>query len=174
MAKNTAPVNASNASNTANDDMPDFANWTDRQVSFAPYWHPAPGDKFFGKIIAIDMRNPEFIRLQFQCLQNELTCQRGPAAEGNEVVVHKGETFSMSVYSALADELTFQLQSGISPPTYIEAQKKVKTATGKDCWQFRCRVSPEDNAKLNALYPAWQKDRASLGTESLARPALET
>jgi hypothetical protein len=170
MAKpTTAPVNTSNA---AADDMPDFASWTDRQVTFVPYWHPNQGDKFYGKIVGIDMRNPEFVRLQFQCLQNELKCQRGPVAEGNEVIVRKGENFSMSVYSALADELTFQLQSGISPPTFIEAQKKVKTSSGKDCWQFRCRVSPEDNAKLVALYPAWQKERAG-ELSGDTRPALE-
>ena len=167
---NKAPV----ATKSAASDMPDFAQWTDRQVSFAPYWHPEPGDKFYGKIVAIDMRNPEFVRLQFQCLQPELACQRGPAAEGNEVLVKKGENFSMSVYSALADELTFQLQSGVSPATLIEAQKKVKTSTGKDCWQFRCRVSPEDNAKLVALYPAWQKERAQAISGVSDRPALES
>lgn len=179
MAKtqNTAPVQTANA-NAAADDMPDFSTWTDRQIGFAPYWTPVEGESMFGKIVAVDMRDPEFVRYQFICLQPELLCHRGPVEGGEEVMVKKGDTFSMSVYSQLADEMLFHLESGISPPTKITAKTKSKTATvGRTVWNFRCQVSNEDDAKLRVLQPAWQKSRAlgmsGVGTAATERPKLD-
>jgi hypothetical protein len=139
------------------DALPNFDEWTDEQIGFAPYWKPAPGKSFYGAPVAIDMRDPAFIRYQFMALDN-IECQRGPADEedpnAEKVVVKKGETFSVSVYHATRDLFDQYLQFSeetLKPvPVQVIAVKTVKTANQPKCWQFRARTSPPMRLELDA------------------------
>lgn len=156
--------------------MPDFDKWTDEQIGFAPYWKPGPGLWFYGAPVAIDMRDPKFIRYQF-IAGLETPCRRGPGDEDDEraenVTVPKGGTFSISVYYSLRDAFDEYLQygadSGQPIMVRVDALKTVPTKNQPKCWQFRARLAPEQSKQL----AAWRTKHRKVLPPPADREALE-
>ncbi len=185
MAKQTATANAASTTETepegvknptAEKGMPDFDKWSEEQIGFAPYWKPEVGKWFYGMPIAIDMRDPKFIRYQFVA-GLDTPCQRGPSDEEDErseqVVVKKGETFSLSVYYSLRDVfdeyLNYGAQSGKPVLVRVDALRTVPTKNQPKCWQFKARVSPEQKKELTA----WRQKNVKVLPRGEERPELE-
>jgi hypothetical protein len=182
MAKQTAAAETEPTNEVKNPTiekgMPDFDKWSDEQIGFAPYWKPEVGKWFFGMPIAIDMRDPKFIRYQFVA-GADTPCQRGPSDEDDErseaVTVKKGETFSLSVYFSLRDMfdqyLEYGAQTGKPVLVRVDALRTVPTKNQPKCWQFRARVSPEQKKELTA----WRaKNVKVLPAAAAERPELES
>ena len=135
-----------------NDD--NYADWSEEQIGFAPYWEPNEGLGFVGTPVAIDARDPDFVRFLF-IAQQDIECFRGSAASAESVLVKKGERFSIGSYFALVDALgeflTFQQTTGKPLTVRVDAVRKVKTAKKQDCWQFRVRVKPSDAPALKVV-----------------------
>jgi hypothetical protein len=176
MAKSTVSEESSVKNPTIEKGMPDFDKWSEEQVGFAPYWKPAEGKWFFGMPIAIDMRDPKFVRYQF-IAGADTPCQRGPSDEEDErseaVTVKKGETFSLSVYYSLRDVFDQYLQFGSDTEKPIlcrvDAVRTVPTKNQPKCWQFKVRVSPEQKKELTA----WRAKNVKVLAAGSERPALE-
>lgn len=167
---------------SADDGLPDFSTWTPLQIGFAPYWHPEPGKKFYGELIARDERDPEFTRYLVRTLRTE-TCRRGPnnddtekGAIGEEVIVNKGDTFSISVYFSLAEEFNFHLyyadKTGNHVPILVEAEKKVRTKKGQDVWLWKVLCEPTVKKQLDGKRDDYR--RFVTGTDEENRPELES
>jgi hypothetical protein len=156
--------------------MPDFDKWSEEQIGFAPYWKPQEGKWFFGAPIAIDMRDPKFVRYQF-IAGADTPCQRGPSEEDDErseqVMVKKGETFSLSVYYSLRDVfdeyLRYGAETGKPVLVRVDALKTVPTKNQPKCWQFKARISPEQKAALTT----WRAKNVKVLSAPVERPALE-
>ncbi len=142
-------------------DLPDFSKWTAHQIGFAPYWKPGePGAWCYMKIVAVDNRNPLFVRYHCTALK-ETECRRGPGNDnadegptGEVVIVKAGDAFSISVYHALREEFNFFLyarsQHGIDVPMKLTATKKVATkhVEGRKVWNWELLSNPEARPAL--------------------------
>ncbi len=176
MAKQTATT--ADDMNPKMDGLPDFSKWSEEQIGFAPYWKPGIGRWFFGAPVAIDMRDPKFVRYQF-IAGADTPCQRGPSDEDDEasekVLVKKGETFSLSVYYALRDVfdqyLQFSQDTGKPVNVRVDALRTVPTKNQPKCWQFKAIVSPEQKKALTE----WRSKNVKFlsGQSEGDRPALE-
>lgn len=173
----TAPNENKNMGSLGGD--PDFSTWTERQIGFAPYWKPKTGESAFASLVARD-DSGEWTRLQLVA-HRDLMCRRGPGnddetegATGEEVLVKKGETFSISVYYSLEEEFAYHLylagKLGRAIPMLLTATKKTKTGSGNQVWNWKLQVSPEDNSLLMKHQVEYKQLQA--GGVS-ARPALE-
>jgi len=149
----------------------DYSNWTEEQINFAPYWKPAPGKWFSGTLTDVDLRDPKFIRYQFQSLET-IECHRGPGDESNDrhekVMVHAGEKFSISVYKALENIFSDYLAVPFPVQVRVDVIRKDKTADGKDFWKLGAKVPPDTSKKL----AEYRKAKAMKGAAK-ARPSLE-
>jgi hypothetical protein len=147
--KKTAAANPAPMKGAAADGEIDTSNWEKEETGFAPYWTPAPGKKFLATPMGRDDRDPEFVRYQMRLEQAELECQSGPKDDPTPVIVKKGDTFTVSVYTQLDDKFNEYMESGIFPILQCIALKEVKTKTvGQTCWTFDLRVSPTDKQKI--------------------------
>lgn len=139
-----------------NGDLLNFAEWSEEQIGFAPYWAPEETEEgqdkpyFVGHIVARDERNPEMVTFLFQALQ-EVQCLRGPREERNVVNVAKGEYFSVSVYRGLEGTFIQYLESGINPPIYVQARNKskVKSDPKRTFWNFTLKVPQNFKLQLD-------------------------
>ncbi len=173
---NPKKSDVSDVKNPTVEGLPDFDKWTDEQIGFAPYWQPGIGKWFFGMPVAIDMRDPKFIRYQF-IAGADTPCKRGPSDEENErsesVVVKKGETFSLSVYYSLRDIFDQYLQYGAETGkpvlVRVDALKTVPTKNQPKCWQFRARLDPVQSKAL----AVWRLKNMKVLPPAAERPALE-
>lgn len=156
--------------------MPNFDEWSEEQIGFAPYWKPEVGKWFYGAPVAIDMRDPKFVRFQFIAYA-DTPCQRGPSDEENEnseqVIVPKGGTFSLSVYYSLRDVfeeyLRYGAESGKPVPVRVDALRTVPTKNQPKCWQFQARVAKDVKAALTA----WRAKNVKVLPPAAERPAME-
>lgn len=141
----------------------DTSKWTEEQVSFAPYWEPAPGAKIIARLIQKDVDPEErtFARYLLQAGE-DIECARGPADEQEKVTVKKGEHFTVSVYYSLQGLFDFYLETGLRPWMQLIALEKVDTSkAGQKVWRWKLLVSPEDKKKADQL-------RAQLQAKMLA------
>ncbi len=135
----------------------DYDKWTDEQIGFAPYFKPIEEAWFAGMAVAIDVRDPKFIRYQFVAAE-DTECQRGPADENNpraeKLIVKKGERFSVSCYYTLRDifdeYLNYGADTGVGMIVRVDCLQKVPTKNQPAVWQFRARLSPEQSKLMNA------------------------
>jgi hypothetical protein len=154
--------------------LPDFDKWDKIQTGFAPYWHPEPGKFCFGRVVAKDARNPKFVRyLLVAACDHE--CRRGPkndesseGAVGEWVKVKAGETFSITDYHSVSDELDLQLfmlmKHDIQFPVRILAEKKKKTnhpEGNRSVWEFDVRNDPKFTPLLTKHRGEYMKLKAS-------------
>jgi hypothetical protein len=173
VAKNTAQVTSSSPEQVR--ELPPFDQWTELQIGFAPYWEPTVGGSFVGEIIAIDARDPAFVRCQFRAL-TPVKCRRGPANDdlqmgpvGEDVIIDTDETFSMSVYHSLAEELQFQAdyraKTAKPVPIKVTAVRKSKTKNDRLVWNFKVTTPKAVAAELNAYRSSY---KATLNAPSKA------
>jgi hypothetical protein len=130
-------ANDKNVKNTAAG-MPDFSGFVETATGFPPYWNPEPGKKFFGQVVGIDFRDPDFIRYTLLAGM-DMDCATGPADDATPVKVLKGERFNVSVYASLP------LDRFLGEYILVESIKKVKGGKG-DMWRFKLLSSPETKA----------------------------
>lgn len=135
---------------TANGQVPNFDNWQEEQVGFAPYWNPEEEKWFYAQIIEKDERDPNFVRYLMRAGM-DTPCKRGSDANQEDVLVKAGEYFTISVYYSLQGAFDFYLETGIRPFMKVIALKEVKTKTsGQTCWTWKLLVSPESKKQLEA------------------------
>ena len=178
MAATTNPKAPANATNKAPQsatkaDEIDFSTWEEEQVGFAPYWNPEPGKFFVGTPVARDERDPSFLRYLIKAAV-DTQCKRGPVDEAEEVLVKKGEFFSVSVYYALAEPFDAILENFTSKGTDILAKvtaiKTAKTKEKNDVWQWKMHLPPEHKKLMTAMKETVRK--AALA-EANERKAIE-
>jgi len=148
--------------------------WEEVQVGFAPYWSPEENAFFVGYVVARDDRQPDFVRYLVQAYQ-DTKCQRGPVDGAEDVLVKKGEYFTVSVYHALAEPFDFMLANftakGDPAPLRMQALKKVKTSTvGQTCWTWKMTMPPDYKKKYLAMR---DEERRALAADATERKALE-
>ncbi len=142
--------------------LPDFDKWDKIQTGFAPYWHPEPNKYCFGRVVAKDIRNPKFTRYLLVAACDH-DCRRGPKNEdatngeamGEWVKVKAGQTFSITDYHSISEELDLQLfmlmKYDIQFPVRILAERKKKTAHpdgNRTVWEFDVRNEPKHTPLL--------------------------
>lgn len=175
---NTAPVVSGVVAGAAN--SPDFDQWDDVQIGFAPYFHPMKGSFIVAAIIGKDARDPKFVRYQFKALQDTM-CRRGPANDdaeegdvGEDVLVKAGDTFSMSVYYSLSDEFDLHLWASAKSqqpiPVRVECSHKTKTKNDRQVWNFKMKIPKTATALLQPLRDEWRQLKNG---DVAARPQLE-
>jgi hypothetical protein len=146
-----------NGTNTQSEEIPNFEGWVTEEVGFAPYWTPAPGEKCYATLVARDERDPEFVRYLL-IAGMPIRCHRGPREGGEEVIVNKGEQFSMSAYVQLDQPFMQYLNLGVPVPMLLTAKEKVKGGQGS-VWVWDIKVSPETKAMLTAARQTAALDR---------------
>lgn len=119
--------------------------WEDESVGFPPYWSPAPGAAFRGKLMLRDDRDPEFVRYVFQNTNNlPLECATGKTDDAEQVMVQPGELFTVSLYAALPFDMMFGLEC------LLLAKDKVETSkAGREVWRWRMILPPEAKKQLH-------------------------
>lgn len=138
---------APNATNTAAtgtsiDDV-NLEGYVEESVGFNPYWKAEEGASFFGTVLAFDDHDPNFKRwtLQSHC---DLECFQGSKADGEAILVKKGEFFSVSDYGGLPLSRFYGLQ------VFVTAREKVTIKGGRTLWKWQVRVDPKVKALLDA------------------------
>lgn len=130
----------------------DLSGMEDEQVGLPPYWGPSEeamnqgvAQGFYAKVAAFDDKDPEFHRYVMQSMQPELLCHRGPADGAEEMMVKKGEFFSISDYNGLP----LGQYMGLGP-IFVYVKDKVATATaGRSVWVWGVKVDKATKAVLN-------------------------
>jgi len=168
------PANATNKAPNGNANEIDFSTWEEEQVGFAPYWNPEEGKFFVGTVVARDERDPEFLRYLIKAVVDTV-CKRGPVDEAEEILVRKGEFFSISVYHALAEPFDFILENftarGVDIQMKLTAVKEAKTKTqGRTVWQWKMHLPPEHKKMLTV---AKETVRKAALAEASERKAIE-
>lgn len=141
--------------------LPDFSGWQERQVGFSPFWRPEAKQWFFGQVIDLDDRDPEFVR--YLCVAGmDLDCYTGSEEAGTlkPVKVHKGDTFTISVYSQLKEEFDLYLAADFPVPVRVEALEKIKGGKGH-VWLYKVQVAPETNNLLKAFKAKMRESQLS-------------
>jgi hypothetical protein len=138
----------------------------DESISLPPYWQPDEealeqgiAQGFHGRLVGFDDKDPAFPRY---VLINEgpkdLTCKRGPSAEAEDVIVHKGEHFTCSVYDGLP------LGDYAHLPVLVYVKDKVSTSTaGRTVWIWGMKVNSETQKILQARRAEAAKDSNAIG-----------
>jgi hypothetical protein len=120
--------------------------WAKEQVGFPPYWSPLREDSlFFGRIVALDTRQPDFQRFVVQSTKFPIFCRLGPSDDADKVMVPSGDFFTVSAYAGLPLEDFFDVE------VCVRAIKKRKLpgneASGgvkRDLWTWEVKVEPKD------------------------------
>jgi len=132
-------------------DPKQFADWTEEQVGFAPYFSAAEGAKFYAVPVELDNRQPKFVRVLFMA-EHDTACFTGPTDDQTPTVVKKGEFFTLSLYAGLEEKFVEYLSCPFPVPCLVECKEKVRIADGEDgprfFWKWSIKVSPETAKKL--------------------------
>lgn len=145
--------------------------WLEESTGFAPYWTPEIGKSFRAMVIDIDSTDPTFVRYILQNMSEEpITCQRGPAADAEEVSVGFGEQFTCSAYASL-DLLKF---IGEEIKLLVHGNRKLpanELSEGKprDLWIWKILVSPETSKRL----AKYRQEEAKMLREAAVKARME-
>jgi hypothetical protein len=124
--------------------------WSRQQVGFPPYWSPMrEGSLFFGRIVALDTRQPDFYRYIVQATKFPMFCKLGPTDDAEKIMVPTGDFFTVSAYASLPLEDFFDIE------VLVEATKKRKLpgneaskGVKRDLWMWNVRVESEKEKKM--------------------------
>jgi hypothetical protein len=137
----------------------DDAGFEEEQIGFPPYWTPVAGRKLRIKVIALDARDPEFVRWTVQATHN-VACQSGPSDEAEPRLVKAGEFFSMSLYAGLP------LQRYVGEEVIVSCKEERDIGGGKSFWQWTLRCTSETHARVNARLEEQRKLMAEQASEA--------
>lgn len=104
------------------------------QIGFPPYWNPSEGKKFYGRVVARDERDPDFIRYVIEAGVRH-QCQEGPSDEARPVTVDRGQHFNVSVYASLP------LENYFGETVLVTALRKRDIDGGKQVWIFDLKTT---------------------------------
>lgn len=135
--------------------MPEFANFEEEQITLPPYWNAHKDGWFYGMVVDLDNRDPEFPRYLVQA-EKPLKCFVGSKDEREEVTVQPGEFFTLSVYGSLP------LDRYIGVKVLVKCTGKKDVGRPQPMWTFTLAVSPEDRKML-------AEDRKRLAGEAVRR-----
>lgn len=127
-----------------------FDTYEKEQTGFCPYWNPEEGAMFAGRVVGRDATDPDFVRYLIQA-GVDVPCKRGSKRKetDEDVVVTKGDNFTVSVYYALKDKFDDYLVSGRMPFVICKALKEIPTAkSGQTVWTWDLRLSAEDKKAM--------------------------
>lgn len=151
--------------------LPNFDEWSEDQVGFAPYWKPEEGEFFYGALVAKDTRDPNFIRYLVKAFSPH-TCQRGPADGAEMVKIEPGDFFSISVWAQLEAKFDEYLSYPFEVPLRALAVKKTETSTqGRKVWNWSLRVPPDIKLLIEA---ARKEEYKALLADRQERAALQS
>lgn len=169
--------------------------WEEEQIGFPPYWNPrmefidpqvpskgykpGTGNSFLGTVVNRDERDENFPRYIIQA-SRPIICQSGPAAEAEEILVQKGEFFSMSVYASLPLEDYFGMEVWVQPVSKRKIKDDPETGDPRQVWRFKLMVSPASKKLLKErkdqhtklLLEAQEKYRLSLIQKDAENPLM--
>ena len=142
-------MNAKNVKNDAAlmisnpDAMPEFQNWEEEQITLPPYWEVGMDKWFCGLVVSVDDRDEEFVRYLVQA-EMPIKCFTGSKKknEQEEVIVNKGEFFSLSAYASLP------LDRYIGVRVLVRVTGRKDIGRPQPMWEFSLKVSPEDKKLL--------------------------
>jgi hypothetical protein len=118
--------------------------------TFAPYWTPEKGRRFFGEVVESDYKNPAFVRYTLLSAMPKIVCHRGEKESQEEIVVGMGERFSVSAYFSLPLEEYIGLG-----PVLVTVTDKTKLANGNTMWIWDVKLT----AKQKTMLAAVRKDK---------------
>lgn len=139
MAKNTASDVANKMNNPLA--MSEFSNFEEEQLSFPPYWDAGEGKWFYGMVVDLDSRDPQFPRYLVQA-EKEILCHKGKKDEQEEVTVKPGEFFTLGAYGLLP------LDRYVGVRVLVHCIGKKDIGQPQKAWDFKLFVSPEDKKLL--------------------------
>jgi hypothetical protein len=152
-------------------DEKQFADYEEEQIGFPPYWKcKAVGDRFVGRVVNLDLTDPEFERFVVQAGMTT-ECSRGPVDESIPVTVKPGEYFSVSLYGGLRNALLSGHFLVTDDPIVVECIGKQDTGQPSKMYTWRVRVSPRDKKLIEGRRAA-----AALGSikdDAAARAILK-
>lgn len=137
------------------DALPEFAGFEEEQLSFPPYWEASEGGWFYGMPVDVDTRDPQFGRYLIQA-EMDIKCKTGKKDEQEEILVRKGEFFTLSMYGLLP------LDRYIGTKVLVKCIGKKDVGQPQKAWNFSLKVSPEDKKKLI-------EDRKAIAAEAVRR-----
>ena len=162
----TAPKNSKTVASDADEDF-DVSTVTDlpaefggeklvkNAVGFPPYFEPEKGKSVSLRCKYIDYTDPAFLRIVCQYLGDKpLSCATGPKdddGEADEILVNKGELFTMGWYATLP--LEFGMKDGT--PIHVICKKQVKSGTTDDgqpkkLWMWEYLTTAAGNKQIMA------------------------
>jgi hypothetical protein len=113
-------------------------------LEFPPYWSPAEGKSFQGKVIARD-ETGDFPRYVIEATA-PAECAKGAGDDSEPVMVEPGQKFTVSEYASLPLSLCFGLEI---KATSVERSAK-KTKAGFNPWQWKLVLPTKDRKILQA------------------------
>ena len=116
---------------------PEVAGFVEEQISFPPYWNPDMGKVFYGMVVNLDDTDPTFVRYVVEAFMPTL-CERGDKHNKEEVLVQKGEFFTLSAYAGLP------LDRYIGFAVFVQVKGQRDVGQPQPMWEFTLKISPED------------------------------
>lgn len=128
----------------------------EEQVGFAPYWSPEAGAKFVARVIAKEeaQKDTDFTRYLLQAGE-DIACQRGGGDNAEDVMVKKGEFFTISVYFSLQGLFDFYLENKFNPWMQVTCiDERPTKKPGQTVWTWKVNCTKDDKKKADTLRAA--------------------
>ena len=125
-------------------------------TGFPPYLVIEEGVKFACTVESLDLTDPDFIRFVCKNLGKELKCNTGKRNDGQEVIVNRGEEFTVSWFATLPLEWAMSHKTPLLiTPLAKESGRKMANGKPGNLWRFSYETTA-DGAKQIAA----EKNRA--------------
>ena len=138
----------SNKETKATANVPETPDWFSKgegesvQTQFPPFLKIKEGARAHCKLVDFDDHDPDFERWVFMAL-SPAQCHQGPQEAGEDVVVKKGDLFTISNYA------TLRVSRYIGCEMMIECTGKIKANTPAGfVWGFKATLSPDSAKQL--------------------------
>ena len=147
-------------------------------TGFAPYLKPQVGGLYTFIPLMVDARDPSFVRYTCQNTGKDLRCATGPVDDGEEVIVKKGEIFSISKYATLPLIEMMGLSvtafcSGTQKlgPIKVHADPSMIGKPRSPMYTFKFKLSTEDTLKFKAARANFALEQANAQRQLAAHNA---